>query len=400
MVSLNDRQALAVMADADLQLKRLQGLLDGERPALSGSAGGGLHGQLLTAIAGNDAARFKELGNELGQRKINPESDWCHDDYLLFLLLLGKEKFRCPLPFLAQVMDARRKNANPVPRKINEVFAALDREEFGVDGEFGFLKIPFLHLVGKLRVGPVEAKKALQAMSAPGLLDQMSPFLKLLTTKAHDLVLIERQPLPTETTTQLIEGFEAHAKELSLRHLWRVLTALPGRFVFAVIAGILGLGLIPVLFGVGKELVAVYYPGEARTRPATVAVSGFHEAGAELPAEALILAKALPQPVGPGKRSVVISVVATPFATATPAFVIEASHPDKPIRNAFALIQGASEGPKVFTVVPVQRDGGRFRSLLPPQPAGRTLTFLLEMEAEATEDANSVGKGIVLRPLE
>ena len=336
------------MVAGDQQLKRLQLLLDGERSASSGSADRGLHGQLLTAIAGNDAARFKELGNELGQRKINPESDWCHDDYLLFLLLLGKEKFRGPMPFLAQVMDVRRKNANPVPRKINEVFAALDREEFGIDGEFGFLKIPFLHLVGKLRIGPSEAKKALQAMSTPGLLDQMSPFLKLLTIKAHDLVLVERQPVPTETTAQLIEGIEAHAKDLSLRNCWHIFTALPARISWGLVVG---LGVVfPILIGVGKGLVDAY-PKDIRSRPVSVAVSGVREAGSELPAEALIVAKALTQPVGPGKRSVVISVLTAPFATATPAFVIEASHPDKTIRNAFALLKGDSESSRAFTGV-------------------------------------------------
>jgi hypothetical protein len=398
MVSLNDRQALAVMAEADQQLKRLQLLLDGERATVAGSAGDGLHGQLLGAIAANESARFKEVAGELGRRKIKPESDWCHDDYLLFLLLLGKEKFGCPLPFLAQVMEVRRKNANPVPRKINEVFAALDREEFGFEGEFGFLKIPFLHLVGKLRVGPAEAKKALQEMSAPGLFDQMSPFLKLLTRKAHDLVLLERQPVPTETAAQLIEGIEAHAKNLSLRNWWRIFTALPGRFIWGLVLVVVA--VVPILFGVGKGIVDAYYPKEARSRPATIAVTGVREPGPELPAEALIVAKALPQPAGTGKRSIVVSVQAAPFLTATPAFVIEASHPTKSIRNAFAFVLGAPDGEQGFTVVPVQRDGGRFRALLPQQSKGRILNFVLEMEVEATEESNSVGKEVVLRPLE
>ena len=398
MVSLNNRQALAVMAEADPQLKRLQLLLDGEGATVVVSVGDGLHGQLLGAIAANEPARFKEVAGELGQRKIKSESDWCQDDYLLFLLLLGKAKFGCPLPFLPQVIEARRKNANPMPRKINEVFAALDREEFGFDGEFGFLKIPFLHLVGKLRVGPTEAKKALQAMSAPGLLDQMSPFLKLLTRKAHDLVLLERHPLPTETATQLIEGIETNAKNLSLRHWWQIFMALPGRFLWGLVVVVLA--VVPILFGVGKGLVDAYYPKEARTRPAAIAVSGVREAGPELPVEALIIAKALTQPVDTGKRSIVVSVQAAPFVMATPAFVIEASHPTKSIRNAFVFVQGVPDGGEGFTVVPVQRDGGRFRALVPKQSKGRVLNFVLEMEVEATDDAKSVGNGVVLRPLQ
>jgi hypothetical protein len=399
MVSLRDRQALAVTAEADQELKRLQRLLN-EEGEIPGCTGDGLHEKLLASIASNETARFNEVASELGERKIKPESDWCQDDYLLFLLLLGKEKFGCTLPFLAQVIEARRKNPNSLPRKINEVFAALYREEFGLDGEFGFLKIPFLHLVGKLRVGPTEAKKAMQSMSVPGLLDQLSPFLKLLTMKAYDLVLLERQPLPTETTAQLIEGFEAHAKDLSLSTWWRVLTALPGRFIWAMILGIVGLGLIPFLFGVGKGLVETFASKEVRVRPEAMTVTDSREPGPELPMEALMLANALPQPVGPGKRSHLISVHASTFDTPTPAFVVEVSHPSKPIRSAFAFVQSHDDGPGVFTIVPVQRDGGRFRALLPPQPQGTTINFVLDIEAEITEDVNTVRQGIVLRSLQ
>src|SRR5690606_17755786 len=100
-------------------------------------------------------------------------SDWCQDDYMLFLLLLGNEVFGRPLRFLRDVIEVRRRTSNPVPRKINEVFAALERQEYGIDGELGFLKIPFLRLIGKLRLGPVEAQRALKDMSAPGLFHQM-----------------------------------------------------------------------------------------------------------------------------------------------------------------------------------------------------------------------------------
>src|SRR6266700_330449 len=223
MVSLRQRQELAALSKADRQLKQLELLLNGESlPAIESKAQG-IREELLSAISANRPAQFRESAAKIGQRKISPESDWCRDDYLLFLLLLGNQKFGRPLTFLPAVIEARRQNTNPVPQKINEVFAALERGESGIDGEFGFLKIPLLHLIGTLRLGPTDARKAIQAMSVPGLLDQMSPFLKLLTQKAYDLVLMERQPLATETTAQLIEGIEAHAKDFSLRHWWRVI---------------------------------------------------------------------------------------------------------------------------------------------------------------------------------
>jgi len=400
MVSLKQRQTLASLAEADSRLKRFQLLLAEEDLRGDDSVGGGVHEELLLAISSNDSVRFRNVATRIGQRKVSADSDWCQDDYLLFLLLLGNEMFGRPMTFLASVIEVRRSNPNPLPRKINDVFAALERQEFGIDGEFCFLKIPFLRLAGKLRLGPSEAQRALKSMSAPGLFDQMSPFLKLLTQKAYDVVLTERQPLAMETTTQLIEGFEVHAKDLSLRQWWRVVTALPGRMILALVVVIVGAGVIPVLIGVGKGLVESYKTEEARSRPTAIAVVGIREPGPDLPVEALLLAKTLPRSSSvPGKRHLLVTIEGAPFATATPSFVVEVSHPEKPIRNAFAFTQAATEGVRPFTVVPVQRDAGRFRTILPDQSIGQRLFLVLEFEADVNEDVQSVGRRVVLRPL-
>jgi len=401
MVSLKQRQTLAALAEADPHLKKFQLFLEGESIAEADFGQGGLREELLSAVISNDSVRFKNAAVEVGRRKIATGSDWCQDDYLLFLLVLGSELFGHPLTFLTDVIEARRHNPNPIPRKINEVFAALERQEFGIDGEFCFLKIPFLRLAGKLRLGPSEAGRAMRAMSEPGLFDQMTPFLQLLMQKAYDIVLTERQPLATETTAQLIEGFEAHAKDLSLRQWWHVVAALPGHTIWALIAVVVGAGLIPTLIGVGKGFVETHDSQQVGTRPTSIAVAGVREPGSDLPTEALLLAKTLP-PSGAvaGKRPLLITVEGAPFATATPAFIVEVSHPDKPIHNAFAFTETATEGVRPFTVVPVQRDAGRFRAILSEQPKGQRLFFVLEFEADANEDVQSVGRSIVLRPLQ
>jgi hypothetical protein len=401
MVPLEQRQSLAALSEADSQLKRFQLLLAGDTLGAAESDPSDVREKLLLAIFLKDSAVFKDTAVNIGERKISPESDWCQDDYLVFLLILGNELFGHLLTFLPNVIEARRKNLNPIPRKINDVFAALVRQEFGIEGEFCFLKIPFLSLAGKLRLGPLEAKRAIRAMSEPGLLDQMSPFLMLLTQKAYDLVLTERQPLPTETTTQLIEGFEQHAKDISLRQWWRVVLALPGRLLGTIVAIVISAGLIPLLFGVGKEIVESYKSREVRLRPQSIEIAGIREAGSDLPTEALLLARTLPSlNAVPSKRPLLITVESEPFDTATPAFVVEASHPERPIRNAFAFTRSSAEGVQPFTVVPVQRDVGRFRALLSEMEAGQKLYFILEFETDGKEDFMSIGSRVVLRPLQ
>jgi hypothetical protein len=404
MVSLEQRQTLADLAEANPQLKSFQLLLAGENLAEADSRAGDVRQELLLAISSNDSAEFKKAAGKIEHRRISADSDWCQDDYLLFLLLLGNERFGRPLKFLTSVIEARRNNTNPIPQKINEVFAALERQEFGIDGEFCFLKIPFLHLADKLRLGPSEARKALEAMSEPQLFDQIPPFLQLLTQKAYDLVLTERQALATETTRQLIEGFEAHAKDLSVKEWWHIITALPLRilwwFVGAVLAIFFFAGLGSFLIGVGKRAVEVYNSEEIRIRPTAIPVVGVRELGSNLPPEVALLAEALSRRSSDlGKRSLLVTVEGAPFTTATPSFTVEVSHQDKPINNAFAFTQAAAEGVHPVTIVPVQRDGRRFRAILPEQPIGQRICLVLEFEADGKEDVQSIGKWITLRPL-
>src|SRR2546426_1319498 len=118
MVSLEQRQVLAALSEADPQLKRFQLLLAGAKLAGADFCRGEVREELLLAISSNDSVRFKNAAVKSGQRKILADSDWCQDDYLLFLLLLGNELFGHPLTFLTSVIEARRNNANPIPRKI------------------------------------------------------------------------------------------------------------------------------------------------------------------------------------------------------------------------------------------------------------------------------------------
>lgn len=125
-----------------------------------------------------------------------------------------------------------------------------------------------------------------------------------------------------------------------------------------------------------------------------------HAPGPAIAPELLILTRALQQSLSPGKHSLVTFVQAAPFAGATPTFVVEASHPDVSIRNAFAFVRSSSQNSQFFTVIPVQRDAGRFRVLLPPLEVGSCLTLVLEMEIGAGEDEEAIRKAIVLRSLE
>ena len=301
---------------------------------------------------------------------------------------------------LRRVIDARRHTANFLPQKINEIFAALYRQEFGIDGELAFLKVPFLHVTGHLKIGPNDAEKVLIDVSNHELWDQFSPFLRLLTHKAHDLVLIYRAPQIAETSEELIEGFKKHAPSLTLRQWWNVLLNLPGKLVLSILGIILGLGLVSILFGFGQELVEKKFRAD-RKRPDSVSIIDASTNSSNLPTEVALLGIVLRNiPVISGNNSLNFVLTCEPFSVPTPSFVIEVSHPEKAIRKVVAYTQNTDTGERPFTIIPVQKDEGRYRLILPELEAGAQLVVLLNVELDPKESTGAIANRFILRSLQ
>jgi len=400
MVSLEQRHDLAKAIKADPDLRRIQDLLDGGTVVGGNPLKNDIREQLLLSINAKDKRKFTEIGDDLAKRKIGPDSDWCQDDFLVFLLLLGNQMFGRSVSCLQRVIDARRHTPNSLPQKINEVFAALYRQEFAIDGELAFLKVPFLHLTGDLKIGPGDAEKVLTRVSDIEIWNQFSPFLRLLTQKAHDLVLTSRAPKIAETSEELIEGFKKHASNLTVRQWWNVIWSLPGKLVLSVMGAVLGLGVIAVLFGFGKGLVEEEFNAK-RERPDRVTIAEVSTTPSNLPAEVVILSTALQSiPVASGNRSLNVAVTCAPFSALTPSFVIEVSHPEKAIRRAVAFVQHSNAGERPYTVVPVQKEEGRYRLLLPELESGAQLVVLLNVEIDSKEPVDALKNRFVLRTLQ
>lgn len=399
MVSLTQRQELAAVIAGNSQLQYFQLLLEGGTVPNNSEINLGIHEQLLCKIATKNRNEFYLIATEIGRRKISSDSDWCQDDYLIFLLLLGQETFGARLGFLSSVLEVRTANVNPIPRRINEVFRAIFRQEYGIEGEYGFLKIPFLHLIGKLRIEDSDAKKALTAFSRPHLLDSFSPFFKILTMKAYDLTLSERQPDSIEGTAQLIEKLIEHGNKLSFSNWFKVLCAIPGRVIILIILGLASLVSLPVLVGVGKGFFDLYRNNSSRHRPDELPIAAVRDTGTKIFPEAAILVQSLEQPIdSPEKKSIILIIEVKPFSTATPQFVVEASHLDTPIRAGLGFLKSRMKDDHSFTIIPVTKGNGTIRAIIPEQQSGTTLLLALEIEASLEDTAESAASRLILRP--
>ena len=158
--------------------------------------------------------------------------------------------------------------------------------------------------------------------------------------------------------------------------------------------------MIPILFGFGKQLAEIHIE-HIYDRPSSITIAKITNPKAVVPPEVFRLTEAVSQiETQSSANTLMVAVESAPFTTPTPAFVIEVTHPDKPILNMFAFTQTMSEGVRPFTVVPIVHDGGRFRVMLPPQSLGQKICFVLEFESKQGDDPQMIGKRIILRALE
>jgi hypothetical protein len=95
-----------------------------------------------------------------------------------------------------------------------------------------------------------------------------------------------------------------------------------------------------------------------------------------------------------------VEVESSPLTAATPSFTVEASHPDKSIKTALAFTEDKTDGPRPVTILPLEHYQGRVRAIVPEQESGRRLCFVLEFDVGTNDTFQSVGKEVILRPLQ
>jgi hypothetical protein len=260
MVSLEDRDSILTRAEADDELRQFHSFLF-EKPVADVGQPQVIHAVLMRSIASSDKQEFRCRLAEIERRRITAESEWCQNDCLVFLVLLGCRKFSIDMGFAGEILAAREQNRNPETRKINEVFQSLRRGEDAMEGEYCFLKIPFLHLLGKLELDVDSSKYAYEMLTRPRLLYDLPPFDQLLALRAYDLILFARKPTEAENFDQLIKAVENTAERLTIRQLFRLISAARVRSLL-IVASLL-LTVATILGGFGYRAAEFFFQRES-----------------------------------------------------------------------------------------------------------------------------------------
>lgn len=400
MVSLEERNAITVRAQQDDELRMFYAFLFEERIPENAEPGF-VHVGLLRSIAKSDEQEFRRHIEELERRRITPESEWCQNDCLVFLLLLGCQKFSIHAKRVDEILAVRERNTNPGPQKVNDTFQALNRLEYGMDGEYCFLKIPFLHLLGRLDLSAEEACRAHAALCKPGLLHSLAPFDQLLALRAYDLILFERKPTKLESFDQLIEVIERDFEKVSLRQLFRLISATSVRSW--LIVGSIALTVLGVLSGAGYKAGELWFQREASTeRPQSLQITDATDATMASAPVLGDLAKTLlaSHSATPGNKLSAALLQSSDFQKPTPDFSIELSHSKRSVIAAHAFLRMPTPSGEQLTILPVQNHNSAVRTLVPKTPKGARVIFMAVVEVPVATDASQMSAGFILRSLD
>ena len=381
MVSLNQKIDVNVIAKDDKCLSAVVELLNGKNIGLSENDALDVRSKLLLAVSHGKESDFLKIGKSISNRTISADADWCHDDFLLFLLILGNQKFGRPFDFIERVVEARRNNTNPLAQKINEVFSALYRQDFAISGELGFLKIPFLQLVGSTHLDASEAKVAFDALSDSDVIEQFSPFFKVMAVKAYDFILFSRSNFEIETATQLVSLVRREADNLSLKNLWDIILCLPLKLIASII-------IILLFFSVslysGVIWIKSAYKEYSYNSIGNISILSVGRQFDDLPSGVRTVASEI---MGRYKDDIFV-IKSDKFTGDKKGFVAELSHTDAAISEIFAFVQESDKGIRPFTVLPFQKDGVRARFFLPESISGSQLVVITTLKRFAeNEDA-------------
>jgi hypothetical protein len=388
MVSLGEKIAINELIDTDANLRAVADLLDGNKIRLSTLAKNDIRTELLKSIADNDKNLFMNIGNKISKRTISADADWCHDDFLIFLLILGNHIFGRQFEFIEKVIEVRRNNPNPFPQKINEIFSALYRQDFAISGELAFLKIPFLHLIGHTYINTFEAKSVFQTLSKPGILNQLSPFFKVLTVKAYDIILFDRTQFKVETTEQLISLVEQGIDNLKLKDLWKITLSLPIKIIASMFAII---GSISISICAGIIWIKSEYSEYIARDSSDIKILNVDQNIANLPGDVI---RFLPPVTNKNNLVIIRSNITT---TDKKSFVVELSYGNASVIEIFSFVQNQLIGARPFTVIPIQKDGVRYRAFVPDIKSESQLVFVVLLDKTPSKDVGLVFDNFILK---
>lgn len=204
-------------------------------PALNPSDTDNVVCNLLIYVRQNDVASATALYQKLVSRRVRPDSEWIHNDYLLFALVCTVSKFQLDSQWVRQVLHCRP-NTNAEQRLINKSFENLLAGDYNASEDYHQISVVFQIVTLQIQPNATRMNKMFAYLWRNSFPYFESDFLNIVSLRAVRAAFEMKGLLNPEQRFVIEEFASRFIARVSL--ITKILTY----FVFALTIGGLAVG--------------------------------------------------------------------------------------------------------------------------------------------------------------
>lgn len=205
MVSIGDRIGYNCMIDDKPNITSFNGFLKGE--SINHVVPDGTNDTdrfyfaALKSISANRKHEFIEVYNDFSRRKPSTDSAWIHNEFLIFVLICGIEKFGINKTWINDVIKVRS-TGNQQYLAINQTFKNILSGNTQSTDNIGEIVIVFLDILNRAQLPNENLNKTYLSISNnKELINTKDDFLLTMSFRAFDVIVVTKDtPDATEIT--------------------------------------------------------------------------------------------------------------------------------------------------------------------------------------------------------
>ncbi|TKG88149.1 hypothetical protein EYV94_27505 [Puteibacter caeruleilacunae] len=189
--------------------------------------------RIIKATTKDTKADFEKFYSEFSQRKPSEDSPWLHDNFFIFILIVGIVKYNIAREWLEKVFELRE-SRNKEITQINTTFKNLINKNYSSKDNLFEIVFVFQELIN-IPISPSDEIDDLynKLSSDFSLLNIRDDFLKIIRLRVVDLIVLQKE-LPNTVEITVLKDF----KNTFLKRIDFISKAIYAVLVIGLVVGI------------------------------------------------------------------------------------------------------------------------------------------------------------------
>lgn len=226
----------------------------------------------IKSVSNNNKSDFINIYSDFSKRKPSADSPWVHDNYLIFIIIIGIIQFEIDKSWILDTIKVRQ-GTNIELKEINTTFTNILKDNYSSKDNLFEIIFVFQELIN-IPLSPVEEINQLyeNLSSNPDMLTVRDDFIKLIRLRAIDIIILKKELPNTKEISSLKsfkDTFHNRVKILGkVINLILIISLILGIILIraksqenqdfidsiSVVLGVMGIGLIAFLKWISKQI--------------------------------------------------------------------------------------------------------------------------------------------------